>query len=157
MRGRKLKLIVAGEFYEDPAPYMKLIADYKLENEVVMFDRFINDNEVSSFFSVADIVVQPYRSATQSGVTQIAYHFRKPMIVTDVGGLREIVPDGKCGYVVNPDKDSIFDAIDNFYTNNRKAEFTQNVILESRKYSWSEMTASITEVYNKCRDYDYKK
>ena len=157
MRNRKIKLIIAGEFYEDPSPYRDIIAKNNLADDVVLFDRFINDNEVASFFSIADVVVQPYRSATQSGVTQIAYHFGKPMIVTDTGGLREIVPDGRCGYVVSPDKDSIFEAIDRFYTQNKKEEFTENVLREKERYSWNRMTASITEVYNKCSGHDNKK
>ena len=103
LRNRNLKLIIAGEFYEDDTPYRELIKKYNLENEVLLFDRFIKDDEVSLFFSVADLVVQPYKTATQSGVTQIAFHFEKPMLVTDVGGLREIVPAGKCGYVVKPE------------------------------------------------------
>ena len=157
MRNRKIKLIIAGEFYEDPSPYRDIIAKNNLADDVVLFDRFINDSEVASFFSIADVVVQPYRSATQSGVTQIAYHFGKPMIVTDTGGLREIVPDGRCGYVVSPDKNSIFEAIDRFYTQNKKEEFTENVLREKEKYSWNRMTASITEVYNKCSGHDNKK
>ena len=157
MRNRKIKLIIAGEFYEDPSPYRDIIAKNNLADDVVLFDRFINDSEVASFFSIADVVVQPYRSATQSGVTQIAYHFDKPMIVTDTGGLREIVPDGRCGYVVSPDKNSVFEAIDRFYTQNKKEEFTENVLREKEKYSWNRMTASITEVYNKCSGHDNKK
>jgi glycosyltransferase involved in cell wall biosynthesis len=79
------------------------------------------------------------------------------MLVTDVGGLREIVPDRKCGYVVNPDPESIFNAISDYFSNNRKEEFTRNVIAEKDKYSWAKMTASITEVYNKCINNDNKK
>jgi D-inositol-3-phosphate glycosyltransferase len=157
LRERKIKLLIAGEFYEDDAPYREIISKLNLEKDLVFFDRFINDDEVAAFFSSADLIVQPYRSATQSGVTQIAYHFGKPMLVTDVGGLREIVPDRKCGYVVNPDPDSIFDAVSDFYTNNRKEEFTGNVLAEREKYSWSGMTSSIREVYDKCRNYDNKK
>ena len=90
-------------FYEDDTPYKDLIKKNDLGNEIILFDHFIKDNEVPLFFSIADLVVQPYKTATQSGVTQIAFYFEKPMLVTDVGGLREIVPDGKCGYVVKPD------------------------------------------------------
>jgi glycosyltransferase involved in cell wall biosynthesis len=157
LRNKKLKLVIAGEFYEDEAPYRELIKKYNLENEVVIFDRFINDDEVCLFFSIADLVVQPYRSATQSGVTQIAYHFEKPMLVTDVGGLREIVPDGKCGYVVKPDPKEISDSIIDYFTNDRKKLFTENVRKEKVKYSWSKMTASFTEVFNKCVNNDNKK
>ncbi len=151
LRNRGLKLIIAGEFYEDDKPYLELIKKYSLENEILIYDHFIKDNEVSYFFSIADLVVQPYRSATQSGVTQIAFHFEKPMLVTDVGGLREIVPDGKCGYVVNPDADSIAKAIADFYDNDRERSFSEGVKDEKEKFSWSRMTASILEVYKNCR------
>lgn len=149
MRNRKLKLLIAGEFYEDDAPYRSLIKKHGLENEVLLFDRFIKDDEVSSFFGAADLVVQPYKTATQSGVTQIAFHFNKPMLVTEVGGLREIVPDGKCGYVVKPDAESIAEAILDYYDNNRKAIFTEAVKNEKEKFSWDKMTAAIEEVYAK--------
>ena len=157
LREMNLKLIVAGEFYEDSAPYREMIDKLKLGEDVLFFDRFINDDEVAAFFSVADLIVQPYRSATQSGVTQIAYHFGKPMLVTDVGGLREIVPDKKCGYVVEPDPHSISSAILDFFINKRKEEFTANVMSEREKYSWAKMTASIKEVFIKCSSYDNKK
>ncbi|HUX95223.1 MAG TPA: glycosyltransferase [Bacteroidales bacterium] len=157
LRNRNLKLIVAGEFYEDGSQYRELVDKFNLEKEIIFFDRFINDNEVAAFFSIADLIVQPYRSATQSGVTQIAYHFGKPMLVTDVGGLREIVPDHKCGYVVNPEPESISSAISDFFINNRKEEFTGNVLAEREKYTWAKMTASIKEVYTKCSNYDYTK
>ena len=151
LRNRKLKLIIAGEFYENDTPYRDLIKKYDLENDIIFFDHFIKDNEVSLFFSVADLVVQPYKTATQSGVTQIAFHFEKPMLVTDVGGLREIVPDGKCGYVVKPESIYIAEAIIDYFDNNRKGQFTEGVKLEKEKFSWNRMTDSIVEVYNKSR------
>jgi D-inositol-3-phosphate glycosyltransferase len=147
LRNRKLKLIIAGEFYENDTSYRDQIKKYNLGNDIIFFDHFIKDNEVSLFFSVADLVVQPYKSATQSGVTQIAFHFEKPMLVTDVGGLREIVPDGKCGYVVKPESTYIAEAIIDYFDNNRKGQFTEGVKLEKEKFSWDKMTASIIEVY----------
>ncbi|MBA4321965.1 MAG: glycosyl transferase family 1 [Odoribacter sp.] len=157
LRDRKLKLLIAGEFYEDAKPYLNLIKRYNLDNEIILFDRFINDSEVNLFFSVSDLIVQPYRSATQSGVTQIAYHFEKPMLVTDVGGLKEIVPHGLCGYVVNTDPKEIADSITDFYENRRQDTFVQNVKKEKEKYSWSKMTESVIEVYKKCIENDNKK
>ena len=148
LRNRKLRLIIAGEFYEDDTPYKDLIKKYNLENDLVFFDHFIKDNEVPLFFSVADLVVQPYKTATQSGVTQIAYYFEKPMLVTNVGGLREIVPDGKCGYVVKPESLSIAEAIIDYFDNNRKEKFTAGVKQEKAKFLWDKMTAAIIEVYN---------
>jgi glycosyltransferase involved in cell wall biosynthesis len=150
LRNRKLKLIVAGEFYEDDAPYRNMIEKYSLENEIILYNRFINDEEVSLFFSVSDLVVQPYKTATQSGVTQIAFHFNKPMLVTDVGGLREIVSDGKCGYVVKPDSESIAEAILDFFDNDKKALFTEGVKKEKDKFSWDKMTGALMEVYARC-------
>ncbi|MCU0462194.1 MAG: glycosyltransferase [Bacteroidales bacterium] len=148
LKNRKLKLIVAGEFYESDAPYKEQIVKYNLGNDVILCDRFIKEDEVAVFFSAADLVVQPYRSATQSGVTQIAYHFEKPMLVTDVGGLSEIVANGRCGYVVSPDHQAIADAIDDFFANNRKASFTEGVKKEKTKFTWDKLTKSIMEIYN---------
>ena len=151
LRNRRLKLIIAGEFYEDDAPYRELIKKYNLEKEVILFDRFIKDEEVSLFFSIAEIVVQPYKSATQSGVTQIAFHFEKPMLVTDVGGLSEIVSAGKSGYVVKPESGYITAAIIDYFENNRKALFTEGVKKEKGKFSWDKMTEAIGDVYQKCK------
>jgi len=147
LRNRKLKLIIAGEFYEDKTLYKDLIKKYNLEREVIFFDHFIKDNEVPLFFSVADLIVQPYKTATQSGVTQIAFYFEKPMLVTDVGGLREIVPDGKCGYVVKPEPEFITEAIIDFFDNDRKEKFIEGVRQEKEKFSWDKMTEAIVEVY----------
>jgi glycosyltransferase involved in cell wall biosynthesis len=150
LRERKLKLVIAGEFYEDDTPYRDLIKSLNLEDDIIFFDHFIKDSEVPLFFSIADLVVQPYKTATQSGVTQIAYYFEKPMLVTDVGGLREIVQDGKCGYVVKPEPKLIADAITDFFFNDRKAIFTEGVRQEKEKFSWDKMTKAIIEVYSKC-------
>jgi glycosyltransferase involved in cell wall biosynthesis len=148
LRNRRLKLIVAGEFYESDKPYLDIINKNNLGNEVLILDHFIKEDEVASLFCAADLVVQPYRSATQSGVTQIAYHFEKPMLVTDVGGLSEIVPDGKCGYVVKPEPVCISNAIIDYFSNNRKEEFTKNVREEKAKFTWDKLTESIKLIYN---------
>jgi glycosyltransferase involved in cell wall biosynthesis len=147
LRNRKLKLIIAGEFYEDDRVYRDLIKKNNLENDIIFFDHFIKDEDVPLYFSVADLVVQPYKTATQSGVTQIAFYFDKPMLVTDVGGLKEIVQDGKCGYVVKPEPEFITEAIIDYFENNRKLIFTEGVKLEKDKFSWDKMTAAIIEVY----------
>lgn len=135
-----VKLLVAGEFYGDPEPYLQKIKDLKIEDSVILHNDYIPDHEVNRFFSVADIVAQPYKTATQSGVTQIAFHFEKPMLVTNVGGLPEIVPDGKIGYVVEPDPKPIADALCRFFTENKQEEFAQNVREEKKKYAWSTFT-----------------
>ena len=104
-----------------------MIEKLDLTNRVIVYPKFIPDNEVNLYFGAASLVVQPYKSATQSGVTQIAYHFEKPMVVTNVGGLSEIVPNGKVGYVVDIDTTEIANAIADFFTNNRTEQFVQGI------------------------------
>jgi D-inositol-3-phosphate glycosyltransferase len=149
LRNRRLKLIIAGEFYESDTPYKEIINKHSISDDVILYDRFIKDDEVSQFFSAADLVVQPYRSATQSGVTQVAFHFEKPMLVTNVGGLSEIVLDGKCGYVVETKPDSIAGAILDYFDRDRKEQFTEGVRKEKEKFTWDKLTDSISEVYHK--------
>lgn len=146
LRNLKIKLIVAGEFYCDPKPYQDIIAKYDLQTTVIMSNNFIPDSSVVNYFCAADLVVQPYKNATQSGVTQIAYHFNKPMVITDVGGLAEFVPDGKVGYVVSPEPAAIAEAILRFFNEKRESEFSLAAAEEKKKYSWSEMTKAINKL-----------
>ena len=142
-----LKLIVAGEFYDDDAEYLDLIHKHDLTDAVILTKGFIPDNKVVDYFCAADIVVQPYRTATQSGVTQIAYHFNKPMLVTDVGGLKEIVPNGKVGYVVEPNQNAVTEALIDFYQNNKAASFIKGAEEEKKKYSWDKMVKTVNDLY----------
>jgi len=138
----KVKLLVAGEYYNDGGQYAELEKALGLEDGVVWHTHFIPDELVGLYFSAADVVVQPYKSATQSGVTQIAYHFEKPMIVTDVGGLAEMVPAGKVGYVVKPEAAGVADAIVDFYKGDVH-RFSAGIKEEKKKYSWSAMCGKI--------------
>lgn len=142
-RSMNVRLIVAGEFYSGSEKYYQLEKELGLEGTVVWKSDFVPDSEVRYCFGAADIIVQPYKSATQSGVTQIAYHFEKPMLVTDVGGLAEIVPDGKVGYVVAPETGAIADALADFFRNGRQEQFTEGILQEKKKYAWSNMTRSV--------------
>lgn len=142
-----VKLLVAGEFYGSPEPYLQKIKSLKIEDDVILHNDYIPDNEVNRFFSAADIVAQPYKTATQSGVTQIAFHFEKSMLVTNVGGLPEIVPDGKIGYVVEPDSKQIADALCRFFEENKQEEFERNVEEEKKKYAWSTFTKVMEELF----------
>ncbi len=144
-----LKLIVAGEFYSDSKPYTEQITRLGIEERLVLRTDFIADKDVAGYFCASDIVVQPYKSATQSGVTQIAYHFEKPMLVTNIGGLPEIVPHGKVGYVVEPRSDEIAASLNDFFRRNRYEEFSANARKEKARYSWSKMVDSINEVFDK--------
>ncbi|HRG90097.1 MAG TPA: glycosyltransferase family 4 protein [Chitinophagales bacterium] len=149
VRNLNMKLIVAGEFYTDAKPYADLIQQLNLRDKLILKTDFIPDDEVRNYFCAADMVVQPYKHATQSGVTQICYHFDRPMLVTNVGGLPEIVPHGKVGYVVEPQPKAIADAIVDFYTNHMELRMRDNIRVEKKKYAWSAMLEKIAEVMGK--------
>lgn len=141
-----IKLIIAGEYYDKPEEYQAIIKEHNLESAVVQANEFIPDSEVSTYFSAADMVVQTYKTATQSGVTQIAYYYHNPMLVTDVGGLAELVPHNKVGYVTSTDLKVIADAILDFYENKREAEFVENIKTERLRFTWDSMIAKLFEV-----------
>lgn len=132
----KYSLIIAGEFYGNEEYYLDLIKKYKLEGSIKLFTHFIPNDEVKYYFCASDLVVQPYITATQSGITQIAYCFDKPMVVTNVGGLAENVPNGKVGYVVEPNSQSLADAIIRFFEDAPIPDLQKNITEEKKKYSW---------------------
>ena len=115
---------------------MEIIKKNRLEGHIELRTDFIANKDVHKYFCASDVVVQPYKSATQSGITQVAYHFNKPMITTNVGGLAELVPNEKVGYVVNSDSKEIADAIYKFYNLNKEEEFSLNASIEKQKFSW---------------------
>lgn len=143
IKNSDIKLIVAGEFYNNSETYFELEKELGLEGKIIWRTDFIADEQVKNYFCASDIIVQPYKTATQSGVTQIAYHFEKPMLVTNVGGLPEIVPNGKVGYSVEPEAGVIADAINDFYANERYSEFVMNIKEEKKKYSWDRMLENV--------------
>ena len=142
------KLLIAGEFYASREKYIALIERLGLQDRVVLHDRFIADDDVKYYFSAADCLVLPYRTATQSGVTQIAYNFSLPMIVTRVGGLPEIVPDGRVGLVCEPDADSIATAMQQIYSGDTLTAMRENFTVERKRFSWATMCDKLEEVYN---------
>ena len=144
-----LKLIVAGEFYEDEKPYMEIVEKLNLGSDILFYKDFIPDSEVHLYFSAADVTVQPYKDATQSGVTQVAYFYNKPMIVTNIGGLPELVPNNQAGFVIDKNPEEIAKAIEKFYSENwadRMGSFVKN---EKEKYSWEKMIASLWKAAEK--------
>lgn len=146
LKALRVKLIIAGEFYEDPAPYEALIQKHQLEARIVRETVFIPNSQVVHYFCAADLVVQPYRNATQSGVSQIAYHFDKPMLVTDVGGLAELIPDGKAGYVTAAEPKAIADALVDFFTHEREEEFKAHLPELKKQFSWQSMIGAIRQL-----------
>jgi glycosyltransferase involved in cell wall biosynthesis len=133
-----IELIVAGEYYDKQveARNAAIVVQHNLQGRVHMHTDFIPNSEVKYYFSIADLVVQPYKHATQSGITQIAYHFEKPMVVTNVGGLAEVVPNGKVGFVAEPNPTDIATAILKFYQPNTIPNLHENILEEKKKYSW---------------------
>ena len=151
-RPKGRKLLVAGEFYTAKEPYLELIKELGLQNEVVLHDWFVADDDVRYYFSVADGLVLPYRTATQSGVTQIAYNFSVPMLVTRVGGLPEIVPDGRVGVVCEPAVESIAESLARFYAQGALQHYAENFPEECKRFSWGAMCDKLEEVYNKSKE-----
>ncbi len=145
IRNANIKLLVAGEFYENRKEYDELIGSLGISAQLILRTEFIADSEVRYYMSAADFVIQPYRNATQSGVTPLAYHFEKPMLVTNVGGLPDLVPDGKVGVVTEPEPASIASGILRLY------ELGENYFLphlreEKKKYSWHKLATAICDL-----------
>lgn len=149
LAGKPVKLIVAGEFYTSSKPYDDLIAALGIADRLVLRTDFIPNTEVGKYFCASDMIVQPYKDATQSGVTQIAYHFHKPMLVTNVGGLPEIVPHGRVGYVTEVAATAIADALVDFYENGREAGMIAEVIKEKARFGWDYFCGVIHELADK--------
>lgn len=151
IREKPVKLIIAGEYYGNQEYYNDLINRLDLQDQLVLHTDYIPSDEINNYFCAADLIVQPYKSATQSGVTQIGYHFDKAMLVTDVGGLSEIIADRKSGYVVRPEGSAIADAIVDFYESEREEDFVRETKLLKQNFSWSNLTTKIFEIYNEVK------
>lgn len=140
-----IKLLVAGEFYDDRKPYDEQIERLGIKNQLILKTDFITDSEVKYYLCAADAVVQPYRNATQSGVTPLAYHFEKPMIVTNVGGLPSMVADGKAGLVAEPAAAALAQKITEYFSKG-EAYFLPQIIEQKKKLSWEQLTGAIFEL-----------
>ena len=145
-----LQLIIAGEFYEDEDKYRAQIASLGLTDRVIIRNEFIPDDDLRKYFGAADLIVQPYKTATQSGVTQVAFHFEKPMLVTNVGGLGEIVHDHQMGYACEPKAEAIAADLLDYYQNNRQKAYTTYLKKEKTKYAWSNMTEAYINILSQC-------
>ena len=141
-----IKLVIAGEFYEAPEPYLTQIENLGLSDCVSVYNQYIGEQEVKLYVSAADFIIQPYKNATQSGVTPMAYHFLKPMLVTNVGGLADTVPHDKVGLVVSPNVKSIAEGILKLYERGTD-HFMPHLINEKKKYSWEQMRESFLTLY----------
>ena len=146
-RDHNPKLLIAGEFYEDSKSYDNQIEALGIKDNLILHTDFIPESEVKNYFCAADVVVQPYRNATQSGVTPLAYHFEVPMIVTNVGGLPAMVPNDKVGLVAEPTAASLAEKILEYFDKG-ESHFLPNLLEEKKKFSWTKMLQSILELGN---------
>lgn len=139
-----IKLMVVGSFGDDKDEYKQIIKDNQIEDCVEIMDNYVPDNEVEKYFAACDVVVLPYESATQSGIVQIAYGFEKPVIVTNVGGLPDVVMDGKTGYVVEAKNSmALAEAVKKYFLQNKEEEFVDNVRNEAYRFDWERMVEKI--------------
>ncbi len=143
---RRVKLLVAGEFYEDAQPYLDLVRKHGMEDRVLLHTHFIPNGQVADYFAACDLVAQTYKNATQSGVTQIAYHFEKPMLVTDVGGLAELVPHGKVGYVCAVETGAVAAALEDFFLHKNPDHFREGLLEQKQLFSWERLHEQIEAV-----------
>ncbi|MBK7558430.1 MAG: glycosyltransferase [Chitinophagaceae bacterium] len=141
------QLLVAGEFYEDRKAYDDQIDRLGIKDNLILHTHFIPDADVKYYVCAADVVIQPYRNATQSGVTPLAYHFEVPMIVTNVGGLPSMVPDNKAGLVAEPNAASLAEKIVDYFEKGENY-FLPHLLEEKKKFSWTKMLESILELAN---------
>ncbi len=143
-----VKLLVVGSFGDDKAEYLELIESCKMQKYVKIEDSYVPDNEIEKYFAACDAVVIPYESATQSGIVQLAYEFEKPVIVTEVGGLPDVVREGQTGYVVAPQNPKqLAEAIIQFYSEDNKIDYAAEIRKNSDDFSWGTLTERILEKF----------
>lgn len=138
-----VKLIVAGEFYSSDLPYLKIIGEKGIGTKTILHTQFISNDKVAAYFCASDLVVQPYKDATQSGVTQVAYHFDVPMIVTNKGALPEMVPHNVAGLVVEPEAGEVAKAIAKIYKENMLDNLTKGVQTQKGRFSWKNLVNAV--------------
>jgi glycosyltransferase involved in cell wall biosynthesis len=139
-----VKLVVAGEFYDKRENYTSIIGDLNIQDSVSIYDDYIPNEKVGMFYSAADVVVLPYITATQSGIIQIAYNYNKPVITTNVGGLPEVVDEGKTGFTVPPENpDELAQAVLKFFELTKKENFSKNVQVYKQQFSWDRLVEEV--------------
>lgn len=146
----KIVLVVAGESYSGEDDFRALIKELAISDaNLKLFTDYIPNDDVPLYFSAANVAVLPYRSATQSGIVQIAYNFDLPVIATDVGGLAEIVIDGICGLIApTPTPEAVTKAIVNYFDSDLEAKLRDGVREEKKKYSWESFAKGVEEIVN---------
>ena len=150
---KQFRLLVVGDFGDDRQDYMDLIKQCNIQDMIEIYDGYIPDREVEKYFAASDLVVLPYESATQSGIVQIAYGFEIPVVVTNVGGLPDVVQNNYTGYVVPPKSpEALAEKIEEFFSERKGNEFIKNIKQEAYKFSWEKMNENIEQLYNQIND-----
>ena len=137
LMNKNIKLYVAGECYENPKKYFKLVEKLKLKERIILDFKFMNKKQIQNLFSGADIIAQTYTTGTQSGVTPIAYHYNKPVLISNVNGLKNPIITDKTGEVVENDPQSIAKGIIRLLEKRKNIEYTNNIKKNISKYSWT--------------------
>ncbi len=151
LKAQNVKLIVAGEFYESKEKYLQLIEDLDIQDQVIIHDEFIATSDIKYYFSAADLAIQTYKTASQSGVTLIAFNFDCPILVTDVGGLSEVVIHNQVGFVSPKDPIQIADQIQTFFNQNLFDSISANIAIEKKKYSWETFSNKLIELNSRLK------
>jgi len=150
VEGSDSHLMVVGEFYEEKEPYMNLVSSLGISDRVTFVDRYVDNDEVEKFFTASDLVVLPYISATQSGIAQIALAFDRPVVVTSVGGLPEVVAEEKTGFIVPPeDSEEVASAVLKFIQGGWGEKMAPHFEEQKKRFSWSSMAEVIEELYSR--------
>ena len=147
---KNISLLIVGDFgsQENKGFYEKIIEKNGINDYVEIYDGYIPDKEIEKFFAACDLVVLPYESATQSGIVQIAYGFEKPVVVTNVGGLPDVVNDGRTGYIVEPgNPKALAEAVNRYFDEQKEAEFEENVKKEAYRFSWDRMVETVERLF----------
>ncbi len=149
----KIRLVIAGDFYESKEEYVKMIDELHIQDKVDIYDGYISDEDIPLFFAASDLVVLPYESATTSGVIQMAYHYNIPVIATDVGEFPDVVIEDKTGYIVkHNDASALAKAIEKYFEGARYEEMVHHVEIAKQKYSWDRMVDGIEELWNRSQE-----
>lgn len=146
---QKARLLVVGEFYDNPDEYLNLIDKLGIKDKVKMVNQFVPNEDVGKYYQISDLIVLPYRSATQSGILNVAYGFNKPVLVTDVGGLAEFVDEGKTGFVVEPNSpEAIVEGVQKFLSVKVTVDFTTHIGERNKKNSFNNLPEVFKKILN---------
>jgi glycosyltransferase involved in cell wall biosynthesis len=141
-------LLIVGEFYDNPQPYLDTIKRLDLDVNITIINEYVANEAVHLYFTAANLAVLPYNEATQSGILSIAYGFAKPVVITDVGGLAELVDDGITGFIVPPQNiPKLADAVIRYFQENHEHDFSHNIEVKRQENSFKSIRSVFDEMH----------